>query len=81
MRKTALREIRILQRLRHENVVSLLHGFRHKRRICLVFEFVEKTALEALDLHPKGLPDEHVRFIMYQLLRATALMHKNGIIH
>ena len=36
MRKTALREVRILKMLRHDNVVSLLEVFRRKKKLYLV---------------------------------------------
>ena len=43
VRKTALREVRILRALRHDNVVSLLDVFRQSSRLYLVFEFCERT--------------------------------------
>ena len=43
VRKTALREVRILRSLRHDNVVSLLDVFRQASRLYLVFEFCERT--------------------------------------
>jgi cyclin-dependent kinase-like len=49
VRKTALREVRVLKLLRDDNVVSLLEVFRRKRKLYLVFEFVERTLLEELE--------------------------------
>ena len=49
VRKTALREVRILKQLRHDNIVGLLEVFRRKRKLYLVFEFVESTLLQELD--------------------------------
>ena len=43
VRKTALREVRILKQLRHENIVSLIEVFRRKGKLYLVFEFMEST--------------------------------------
>ncbi len=36
VRKTALREVRILKQLSHDNIVSLLEVFRRKRKLYLV---------------------------------------------
>jgi cyclin-dependent kinase-like len=55
VRKTALREVRILKQLRHENIVSLIEVFRRKGKLYLVFEFMESTILEELEKHPNGL--------------------------
>ena len=49
MRKTALREVRVLKLLRHDNIVSLLEVFRRKKKLYLVFEFVDRTLLEELE--------------------------------
>ena len=50
VRKTALREIRVLKLLHHDNVVALLEVFRRKKKLYLVFEYVERTLLEELEL-------------------------------
>lgn len=38
--RTALREIKLLQELSHENVIALLDVFGHGSNVSLVFEFV-----------------------------------------
>lgn len=43
VRKTALREVTLLQRLRHQNIVTLLDVFRQGGKLYLCFEFLEKT--------------------------------------
>ncbi|KAJ3358472.1 Cyclin-dependent kinase-like 3 [Allomyces javanicus] len=85
IRKTALREVRMLKQLKHENIVNLLDVFRRKGKLYLVFEHVDHTILEDLEKHPNGLSDhrEHgvVRKVMYQLLRAVDYLHSHNIIH
>ena len=81
VRKTALREVRILKQLRHENIVSLIEVFRRKRKLYLVFEYVESTLLEALERHPEGLEAGEVRRIMWQLIRGVDYLHSNTVIH
>jgi cyclin-dependent kinase-like len=81
VRKTALREIRILKQLRHENIVSLLEVFRKGGKLYLVFEFVERTILEELEKHAQGLPAIEVKKIFFQLLKALSFIHGHNVIH
>ena len=46
VRKTAIREVKVLQSVRHDNVVRLLDVFRLHRKLYLVFEYVEGTVLQ-----------------------------------
>ena len=39
LRKTTLREVKILRMLRHTNIVSLIEAFRRKGKLYLVFEY------------------------------------------
>lgn len=43
--RTALREIKLLHELQHENVIGLLDVFGHKSNVSLVFDFMD-TDLE-----------------------------------
>ena len=81
VRKTSLREVRVLKQLRHDNVITLLEVFRRKGKLHLVFEYVEKTILEVLEKKPNGLDEMDVRKFMYQLLRGIEYCHSHNIIH
>eukprot|EP00232_Nephroselmis_pyriformis_P024027 CAMPEP_0182866016 /NCGR_PEP_ID=MMETSP0034_2-20130328/7988_1 /TAXON_ID=156128 /ORGANISM="Nephroselmis pyriformis, Strain CCMP717" /LENGTH=462 /DNA_ID=CAMNT_0024998339 /DNA_START=151 /DNA_END=1536 /DNA_ORIENTATION=+ len=81
VRKTALREVRILKQLKHENIVTLLEVFRRKGKLYLVFEYVERTILEDLERNPNGLPEVEVKKIMYQLCKAMEYCHSHKLIH
>ncbi|KAG7392972.1 Cyclin-dependent kinase-like 3 [Phytophthora pseudosyringae] len=81
VKKTALREIKILKQLKHENIVSLLEVFRMKGKLYLVFEFVEKTILEEIERHPDGLDPLTLKKLMWQLVRAIHFCHQHNIIH
>ena len=48
MRKTMMREIRILKEQRHDNIVNLREYFREKGKLYLIFDYVQKTLLEEL---------------------------------
>ncbi|XP_059477482.1 cyclin-dependent kinase-like 2 [Neocloeon triangulifer] len=85
VRKMALREIRMLKKLRHENLVSMLEVFRRKRRFYLVFEFMDHTLLEELEERTStscpGLGEATVRRHAFQILRGLDFCHSSNIIH
>jgi serine/threonine protein kinase len=41
VRKTTLREVKILRMLRHKTIVELREAFRRKEKLYLVFEYVQ----------------------------------------
>eukprot|EP00002_Diphylleia_rotans_P016623 TRINITY_DN3235_c0_g2_i3.p2 TRINITY_DN3235_c0_g2~~TRINITY_DN3235_c0_g2_i3.p2 ORF type:complete len:106 (-),score=9.26 TRINITY_DN3235_c0_g2_i3:415-732(-) len=43
VRKTTLREVKILRMLKHQNIVSLKEAFRRKGKLYLVFEVLTNT--------------------------------------
>ena len=59
-----MREVKVLQSIRHDNIICLLDVFHVRRRLYLVFEYVEGTVLQA---------SHTVR----RLLQGTALLAKN----
>ena len=82
VRKTMMREVRLLRLLSHgDNIVTLHEAFRRKGRLYLVFEYVERNMLELLEHAPQGVPDWQVRVYTYQLLKAIAWCHEHGVLH
>uniref|UniRef100_A0A3Q1I242 Cyclin-dependent kinase-like 2 n=1 Tax=Acanthochromis polyacanthus TaxID=80966 RepID=A0A3Q1I242_9TELE len=81
VKKIALREIKLLRQLRHDNLVNLLEVWKRRRRWYLVFEFVDRTLLEELEQNQSGLDLNTSRQYLYQILRATAFCHQQNIIH
>lgn len=81
VRKTTLREVKILRMLKHENIVDLREAFRRKGKLYLVFEYVEKNLLEVLEERPNGLPPDLVRKYIFQLCKAISWCHDNDVVH
>ena len=81
IRKTTLREVKILRSLKHENVVCLKEAFRRKAKLYLVFEYVEKNLLELLEEHPEGLAPALVQTYVHQLVKAIDYCHSHNIVH
>ncbi|NXU94703.1 CDKL2 protein, partial [Xiphorhynchus elegans] len=81
VRKIAVREIKLLKQLRHENLVNLLEVCKRKKRWYLVFEFVDHTVLDDLEASPSGLDYDRVRKYLFQIMRGIAFCHSHNIIH
>ncbi|KAM4536999.1 uncharacterized protein PAE49_021404 [Odontesthes bonariensis] len=81
VKKIALREIKLLRQLRHDNLVNLLEVWKRRRRWYLVFEFVDRTLLDDLEQNPSGLDLTTSRQYLYQILRATDFCHQQNVIH
>ncbi|CAI8036264.1 Cyclin-dependent kinase-like 2 [Geodia barretti] len=81
VRKIALREVKMLKQVRHENLINLLEVFRRKRRLYLVFEFVDHTALDELERFPNGAEESYVKKIMWQVLKGVEFCHLHNVIH
>jgi len=81
VRKTTLREVKVLRSLRQDNIVNLKEAFRRKQKLYLVFEYVEKNLLEVLEENPSGVDPELVRSYIYQLCKAIQWCHQHDIVH
>ena len=81
VKKTMKRELKMLQRLHHPNVVEFQDAFKRKGNLFLVFEFVDKNLLELLQEHPNGLDPNLIRHLIYQLCKSIKYLHDQNIIH
>jgi len=69
----------LFQQLRHENLVNLIEVFRRKKRLYLVFEFVDHTVLDDLEKCPNGLDENTVRRVLWQVLRGIEFCHLHNV--
>ncbi|XP_039701403.1 cyclin-dependent kinase-like 2 isoform X3 [Pteropus medius] len=81
VKKIAMREIKLLKQLRHENLVNLLEVCKKKKRWYLVFEFVDHTILDDLELFPNGLDYQLVQKYLFQIINGIGFCHSHNIIH
>ncbi|EDL88599.1 rCG60457, isoform CRA_a [Rattus norvegicus] len=81
VKKIAMREIKLLKQLRHENLVNLLEVCKKKKRWYLVFEFVDHTILDDLKLFPNGLDYQVVQKYLFQIINGIGFCHSHNIIH
>ena len=68
-----------MQQVRHENLINLLEVFRRKKRLYLVFEFVDHTALDDLERFPNGAEESYVKKIMWQVLKGVEFCHVHNV--
>lgn len=83
MPQTSLREIALLRKLKHPNIVSLLEVVVGSKAdsIFLVFEYCGFELAQLVDSLPSAFPLAEIKCVIRQLLSAVAHMHSNGVIH
>ena len=81
VKKTMKRELKMLQKLSHPNIVAFYEAFKRKGNLFLVFEYIEKNLLEVLQDSPEGLDPKIIKTLIYQLCKAVSYLHNEKIIH
>uniref|UniRef100_A0AAY4EZT5 mitogen-activated protein kinase n=1 Tax=Denticeps clupeoides TaxID=299321 RepID=A0AAY4EZT5_9TELE len=83
--RRSYRELRLLKHMKHENVIGLLDVFTPATSLEDFNEVYLVTHLMGADLNNivkfQRLSDEHVQFLIYQLLRGLKYIHSAGLIH
>lgn len=74
------REIEILTSLQHENIICMYDSFETENEFVVVMEFARGELYDILE-DDKSLPEQQVRVIAKQLVRALHYLHMNRIIH
>jgi len=83
--KRTYRELRMLKHMQHENIIGLLDVFTPATSLETFNDVYLVTHLMGADLNnivkTQKLSDEHVQFLVYQILRGMKYVHSAGIIH
>ncbi|XP_037090136.1 cyclin-dependent kinase 7-like [Pollicipes pollicipes] len=79
--RTALREIKLLQELHHENVIGLLDVFGHKSNVSLVFDFMDTDLEIIIKDMSLVLKQSDVKAYTLMTLRGLEYLHMNWILH
>ena len=84
------RELQIMRRLEHCNIVKLMYFFytsgekKDEIYLNLVLEFIPETVYKVARQYAKSkqsIPGTFIRLYMYQLFRSLAYIHSQGICH
>ena len=77
----ALREIKSLRKLSHQNIVKLKEVIRVNDELHLVFEYLDQNLYQLMKSRSQPFPEAQIRSLMYQTLLGLAYMHKHGFFH
>lgn len=79
---TTLREVAILQDLRHEHIVRLREVIPQPPSLYLVFDYMDFDLKQCLDRHfSGGMPHRLLQSCLLQILRALAFCHARLVLH
>jgi protein kinase len=77
----ALREIKSLRKLSHNNIIKVKEVIRANDELHLIFEFLEQNIYQFIKDRSEPLPERRIRAILYQVFSGLAYMHKHGFFH
>ncbi|KAF8621569.1 hypothetical protein AX15_007596 [Amanita polypyramis BW_CC] len=78
---TAMREIKLLQSLRHENVVRLYEMMVSNGAVYMVFEYMDHDLTGILSQTQFTFSSAHLKSLCHQMLAGLAYLHHKGVIH
>ncbi|KAI9063242.1 Pkinase-domain-containing protein [Trametes sanguinea] len=78
---TAMREVKLLQSLRHENVVQLYEMLVCKGTVYMVFEYMDHDLTGVLSQTQFEFTEAHLKSFCRQMLAGLAYLHHKGVIH
>ncbi|XP_068679432.1 serine/threonine-protein kinase 36-like [Montipora foliosa] len=78
--KNLQREIDIMRNLEHKNIIKLLDSFETPKEVCVVTEYAEGELFQVLE-DDGSLPEQQVRMIACQLVKALYYLHSHRILH
>lgn len=76
-----MREIKLLQRLKHERIVELEEIMVAKGSVYMVLEYMDHD-LSGILSHPNfKFEPAHAKSLVQQMLQGLAFLHQKGILH
>ncbi|KAI0771631.1 Pkinase-domain-containing protein [Trametes elegans] len=78
---TAMREVKLLQSLRHVNVVQLYEMLVSKGSVYMVFEYMDHDLTGVLSQTQFEFNDAHRKSFCRQMLSGLSYLHHKGVIH
>ncbi|CAE6425422.1 unnamed protein product [Rhizoctonia solani] len=78
---TAMREIKLLQSLRHENVINLHEMMVSKGNVFMVFEYMDHDLTGVLSQTQFTFSPAHLKSLCAQMLSGLAYLHQKSVIH
>ncbi|XP_020599836.1 cyclin-dependent kinase F-3 isoform X2 [Phalaenopsis equestris] len=76
-----LREVKLLQRLNHPNIVKLKEIVKENYELFLIFEHMDCNLYQNMRDRQSPFSELDIRSLMSQVLQGLAYMHRNGYFH
>ncbi|KNB42856.1 protein kinase [Blastocystis sp. subtype 4] len=76
-----LREVKVMMRIRHPNIVAMREVIRERSTLFFVMEYMSANLYECMKDRSTNFSEDQVRSIMYQLLQGLAYLHQQNIFH
>jgi len=76
-----MKEIKSLRIMKHENVVQLHQFFRLEEHLYMVFELLNGSLYKTMKEHDGPFSEPEIRYIISQVLKGLAYVHKCGFFH
>ncbi|KAI6190765.1 Cell division protein kinase 7 [Aphelenchoides bicaudatus] len=81
LNRTALREIKLLQEVQHDNIITLRDVFGRRTNIQLVFDYMETDLENLIRERSIILSQSHVKNMCLQMLLGLEFLHLHWILH
>ncbi|KAH7883048.1 Pkinase-domain-containing protein [Phlebopus sp. FC_14] len=78
---TAMREIKLLQSLRHQNIVRLYEMMVSNGSVFMVFEYMDHDLTGILSQTQFSFSEANLKSLCNQMLAGLAYLHHKGVIH
>ena len=85
--QSTLREVRILTRLDHENIIRIHYAYRMRsdganlQEIYLVQDLMGPDLYKLIHVMKQDISNEHIAFFTYQMIRGIKYIHSANVIH
>ncbi len=79
--KTTIDEQRILRKIKHENIITLLASFQYSRKTILVLERGQRSLQDVLETRQNGLDEDETRVAVRDIAKALAYFNTHNIVH
>ncbi|KAG0478451.1 hypothetical protein HPP92_013170 [Vanilla planifolia] len=76
-----LREVKLLQKLNHPNIIKLKEIVKENSELFLIFEHMDYNLYQVIRDCQRPFSESEIRSLMSQVLQGLSYMHRNGYFH
>ncbi|CAL8290450.1 unnamed protein product [Merluccius merluccius] len=81
MRQIIAIEFQLLSTLKHDNLIQVVSKFKQGGLLYCVFELMDHSIADDINLQPEGLESQLMRKYMFQTLRGINYLHSINVLH